>query len=268
MRQMAIQNVNGINIHYELAGEGPVLVLLHGLQGDASTFDSLMPALSKHFRVLRFDQRGSGLTDKPDEAYSIEMLADDTVGLMKSLGIETANIFGVSLGGMIAQSLALKYPEQVQKLILACTLPGGFAHGVKHEPHPQALVAFSPDESIDPHVRAESLAEIAFAPGFADQHPEMIEQLIKIREAKPIDQTGLARRAGTVADFEIFDQLPNITHPTWVVTGEQDQLIDAENSRRLAAQIPAAKLTLYPNAGHMFWEEVERFVTDAIDFIL
>lgn len=262
---MAIQNVNGINIHYELAGEGPALVLLHGLQGDASTFDSLMPALSKHFHVLRFDQRGSGLTDKPDEAYSIEMLADDTVGLMQSLGIESANIFGVSLGGMIAQSLALKYPEQVQKLILACTLPGGFTHGVKHEPHPQALVAFSPDEAINPKVRAEALAEIAFAPGFVDQHPDIINRLVEMREAKPIDQTGLARRAGTVGDFEIYDQLPNIHHPTWVVTGEEDQLIDAENSRRLAAQIPGAKLTLYPNAGHMFWEESNTFMSDVLE---
>src|SRR5262249_7009430 len=106
--------INGIEMAYALKGNGAPLVMIHGAQGDQTMFADLSAAFVTSFRVLTFDQRGSGLSEKPDFDYSMPMLADDTTGLMEHVGLGAAHVIGVSMGGMIAQELALRHPRKVR----------------------------------------------------------------------------------------------------------------------------------------------------------
>jgi len=117
--------VNGVRLEYDLQGIGDPLVLIHGAQGDRSMFAGIAPKFAAQYRVLTFDQRGSGLSEKPDMEYSMAMLADDTAALMDQVGFSSAHIIGVSMGGMIAQELVLRHPQKVRRLVLGCTTPGG-----------------------------------------------------------------------------------------------------------------------------------------------
>ncbi|MBI1893682.1 MAG: alpha/beta fold hydrolase [Candidatus Rokubacteria bacterium] len=111
--------INGVRIYYELHGQGEPLVCLHGLQGDSSHFRGLVPAFSRTYRTLIVDQRGSGLSDKPAMDYTTALLADDAATLMDAVDFDSAHVFGVSMGGMIAQELALRHPQKVRSLIPA-----------------------------------------------------------------------------------------------------------------------------------------------------
>lgn len=114
---------NGINIYYEVHGEGEPLVMIAGLSIDLTALDSIISEISKRYKVIAFDNRGAGRSDKPDVQYTIEMMADDTTGLLRELKVAQAHIMGISLGGRIAITLALKCPELVKSLILVSTCP-------------------------------------------------------------------------------------------------------------------------------------------------
>ena len=117
-------NVNDINIYYEVHGEGEPLILIGGLANDITDYTdhtTIIPELSQHYTVIAFDNRGVGRTDKPDAPYSIEMMAEDTVGLLDTLGITKAHLLGISMGGRIALALTLRHPERVNALVLAST---------------------------------------------------------------------------------------------------------------------------------------------------
>ena len=117
--------VQDIDLYYEIHGEGYPMVLIRGLGSNADHWYTQTPVFSSRYRVVSFDNRGIGRSDKPNEPYTISMMADDTVGLMDALGISRAHILALSMGGMIAQEIALKYPEKVESLVLACTHCGG-----------------------------------------------------------------------------------------------------------------------------------------------
>ena len=122
---MPVAQVGNLRMHYQIKGEGPPLVMIMGLNGDITWWDRLLTELAGDFRLLLFDNRGAGLTDKPNEKYTISMLAEDTVGLMEEVGIQQAHVFGISMGGMIAQEMALAFPDHVNGLVLGCTHSGG-----------------------------------------------------------------------------------------------------------------------------------------------
>ncbi|MEX0998454.1 MAG: alpha/beta fold hydrolase, partial [Thermodesulfobacteriota bacterium] len=118
---MPYAQVNGVKLYYEVHGEGDPVILICGLGSQLQSWATQVPIYSKHFKVIVFDNRGSGKSDKPEEKYLTSDMADDTAALMEELGIESAHIVGKSMGGMIAQWLAIKYPKKVQKLVLGCS---------------------------------------------------------------------------------------------------------------------------------------------------
>jgi pimeloyl-ACP methyl ester carboxylesterase len=244
-------HINGINIAYELGGAGTPMVMIHGAQGDQTMFAGLAATFATRFNVLTFDQRGSGLSDKPDIAYSVTMLADDTAALMDHLGFTDAHIIGVSMGGMVAQEFALRHARKVRSLVLGCTTAGGpksiRATGL-------AMNAYSTKE-MSAEERGRALAEAAFTTGYIARHPELIATMIEQRRQRPIHPVGFARRMEALPTFDTYDRLPQINCPTLVITGKDDALIAWENSRLIASRIPGAQLTILEPAGHCFWLE-------------
>jgi pimeloyl-ACP methyl ester carboxylesterase len=244
--------INRIKIAYQQRGTGAPLVMIHGAQGDQTMFSDLAPRFASSYRVLTFDQRGSGLSEKPDEDYSIASLADDTAALMDHLGFSPAHIVGVSMGGMIAQELALRHPRKIRSLVLGCTTPGG----------PNAIriggTAFANAYSTQPmsaEERGRALAEAAFTKGYIERHPEIIPAMIEARRQRPIDQASLGHRLKAALKHDTYERLAQIACPTLVITGREDALISWENSRLLSDHIPGAQFVLLEPAGHCFWLE-------------
>ncbi len=257
--------VNGVELVYDLQGVGEPLVLIHGAQGDRSMFFDLVPTFAQQFRVLTFDQRGSGQSEKPDIEYSVALLADDTAALMDHVGFASAHIIGVSMGGMIPQELALRHPRKVRSLVLGCTTPGG-PHAVRLGGDTLAR-AYS-TAPLSAEERGKALAEAAFTKGYIDSHPEIIPAMVDARRQRPLDPQALARRMQAADAHDTYDRLPQIGCPTLVITGKDDALISWENSRILAERIAGATLVVLEPPGHMFWvEQAEQARTAILSFL-
>lgn len=262
---MQRSRINGIELAYELRGAGEPLVMIHGAQGDQTMFANLASAFAPHFRVLTFDQRGSGLSEKPDMDYSIAMLADDTAALMDHAGFSAAHIIGVSMGGTIAQEFALRHPQKVRSLVLGCTTAGG-PNAIRIGGN--AFAAAYSTQPMSADERGRALAEAAFTKGYIARHPEIISAMVEARRQRPIDPVALGHRMKAVFAHNAYDRLPQISCPTLVITGKDDALVSWENSRLIAERIPGATFVLLEPAGHCFWLEQPAESTEAISRFL
>ena len=211
-----------------------------------SMFADLASVCAANFRVLTFDQRGSGLSEKPDIDYSIAMLADDTAALMDHVGFAAAHIIGVSMGGMIAQELALRHPGKVASLVLGCTTPGG-PKEIRAEGN--ALGAAYSLQPMSAEERGRALAEAVFSKGHLARHPEIIAAMIEARRQRPIDPIALGHRMKALFEHDTYDRLPKISCPTLVITGKDDALISWENSgsSRSASRGPGSRFWIPPD---------------------
>ncbi|HTT75093.1 MAG TPA: alpha/beta fold hydrolase [Candidatus Binataceae bacterium] len=257
--------INQVELAYQLRGSGSPLVMIHGAQGDQMMFNDLAAHFASNYRVLTFDQRGSGLSEKPDMDYSIAMLADDSAALMDHAGFDTAHIVGVSMGGMIALEFVLRHPGKTRSLVLGCTTPGG----------PKAIriggSAFTNAYSATPmsaEERGRALAEAAFTKGYIEKHPEIIPSMIEARRQRPIDPTALDHRLKAALHHDVYDRLGEIKAPALVISGKDDALISWQNSRLIADHIRGAELIILEPAGHCFWLEQPQQSFDAISNFL
>jgi pimeloyl-ACP methyl ester carboxylesterase len=253
--------INGVKLVYDLQGSDEPLVLIHGAQGDRSMFAGFVPAFTNQFRILTFDQRGSGQSEKPDMEYSIAFLADDTATLMDHVGFASAHVIGVSMGGMIAQELVLRHPQKVRSLVLGCTTPGG-PKAVRLGGN--ALERAYSTQPLSAEERGRALAEAAFTKGYIEKHPEIIFTMIEARRQRPLDPVALSHRMKAAYAHNTYDRLPQIACPTLVITGKDDVLVSWENSKILVERIPGAKLVLLEPAGHVFWMEQPEQSQEAI----
>ena len=253
--------VNGVELAYEIHGTGEPLVLIHGAQSDRSIFTGMLPDFTDQFEVLTFDQRGSGQSEKPDMEYTMGMIADDTVALMDHVGFSSAHVYGVSMGGMIAQELAIRHATHVRSLVLGCTTPGG-PKAISLEG--EAIQSSHSTEELSAEERGKALAETAFTKGYIQHHPELIPALIEARRKQPLDPIGFAHRMQAAYAHDTYDRLAQITCPTLVITGKDDALIAWENSQLLADNIAESELVVLEPAGHVFWAEQRAQSRDAI----
>jgi 3-oxoadipate enol-lactonase len=262
---MPKMRVNDIEMNYELHGEGAPLVLIMGITGSLEGWRPLLPAFAAEYRVLIFDNRGAGLTDKPAGPYSTPMMADDTAGLMDALGIESADVYGISMGGMIAQELTLRHPQKVKSLVLGCTTPGG--------PNSHHRQQETIDEMVRiPNVSVEEGLEIVLRLLFTDEFAAANRQQVRETTLNSFDLR-VPRRAflgqtAAIAAHNTYDRLPQIKAPTLVIAGGNDELVPSANSPILAQRIPGAELVIYPNARHGYLYEVAAEATAAVlDFL-
>lgn len=250
---MPTAHANDIDIYYEIHGAGEPLLLISGLGYGLWQWHKMVPHLARHFQVITFDNRGAGQTDKPAGPYSAAMLAADTAGLLDALEIDSAMVLGHSMGGFIAQELALSYPHKVSKLVLASTNFGG----PNHVPIGAEAMAILTDRSGDPVDIVRRGAAVAFREGFDTEHPELVEELTAYRLSNPVPpETYQAQMAIGMALLE-YDKcfeprLKDITAPTFALTGEHDRVVPPKNAELIAAQIPSARVAVLPGVGHLF----------------
>ena len=250
---MSIAHTNGIDLYYELHGSGEPLLLIPGLGYDGWMWHRMIPGLAEHFQVISLDNRGSGQSAKPPGPYSAKLLAADVMGLLDDLSLQRARVMGHSMGGFIAQALALDYPERVDKLILSATNFGG----PRHVPiTPEAMTVLT-DVSGDPIERLRRGIVISCAAGFAEKNPEFVEEWVNFRVQHPIDPAGyqaqLAIGLSLLPEAAAFEgRLGNVKAPTLILFGAQDKVVPPGNADLLAARIPGAQVVLLPDAGHFF----------------
>ncbi|HYB91433.1 MAG TPA: alpha/beta fold hydrolase [Candidatus Binataceae bacterium] len=246
--------VGNVNLHYDVYGKGDPLLAIMGLGASSAAWDpDLIEELARSLRVITFDNRGTGLSDKPDEPYSIAMFADDAAGVLDAAGIKRAHIFGVSMGGMITQEFGLRHPGRAATLTLGCTTAGG-RHSVPPPPESMKVLA-APREGVPPDEVIRRGWPLSFSPDYIRTHRAELEASIPRLLKNPIPPFAFKRQLEGTYTLKTWDRLPQIKAPTLVITGANDVLIPSRNSELLAGQIPGAKLHLIANAGHGFTTE-------------
>jgi len=236
-------------MYYEIHGQGEPLVMIMGLSANVDWWDPvIVERLSKRYQLLLFDNRGAGRTEKPQMTYTIALMAQDTVELMTQVGIEKAHILGVSMGGMIAQELALHYPERVNKLILACTNCGGTQSIVA----PPDVIGLFTNRTGTPDEIKQRMFKVLFPDEYIANHADQLEQLWLRAIRAPIPTDALLRQLEAIQTFSTYDRLDQIQAPTLVMTGDQDILVPPKNAEIIAGRIPGARLEIFEGGGHGF----------------
>lgn len=249
---MPTVKANNINLFYEIHGadHAETLLLINGVGQWREAWWRNVEPLAEHFRVITFDNRGIGDSDKPDEPYSLDMLAEDTLGLLAALDIEKAHIFGHSLGGGIALMMVRKAPERVQSLLLASTLYWGPKVAM---PSARAMQALQ-DRSGDPLELVQHGTRIATAEGFEERDPEGFAKLVDMRfKSQQTPALYLRQSSAGLAYFQqdhITAAVPDV--PVLLLVGEHDEVAPPANSEAIAAAWPDAKLAIVEGAGHLF----------------
>jgi 3-oxoadipate enol-lactonase len=231
---------NGARLYYEVYGDGEPLLLIPGLAINHLGRADEVPAYAGEYKVIVFDPRGTGQSSFPEGVdLTMAVMADDAAALLDALGVDAAHVYGVSMGGMVAQEMALRHPEKVRSLILGATTPGG--------PHAVAAEAWA---------TAANLLEAMFSPAYLAEHrSEAIEHFERIASGPATPPEVIAAHTRAMAGHDTYDRLPSITAPTLVIDGADDPVVPAGNSRILAERIPGAELVLLEGARHSYMVE-------------
>ena len=256
-----IADSQGVRIAYDVRGEGEPLALIMGLGYGRWGWEPVLEPLAAGYRVITFDNRGYGDSDAPPGPYTAAQLAGDTLAVLDAVGVERAHVVGASLGGAVAQELALRHGGRIEKLVLMATMSG--VSNMHPLPAPTlALMAEAP--TLDPAVAVRRFVENALEP---EPDPAVVERIVAIRVAKPPDPAGWAAQAGIWATFDAWEELPRIEAPTLVVQGEGDVVVDPRNAALLAERIPGAELRMVPGGHLFFWNRPDALVSLLAEFL-
>jgi 3-oxoadipate enol-lactonase len=239
----------GTRIYWDEEGTGSPVLLIMGLGYPSAMWHRIRPELSAFYRTIAFDNRGAGQSDVPPGPYSIAMMASDAAAVLDAAGVPTAHVFGVSMGGMIAQEFALQYPGRVRSLILGCTAAGG-PNAKRAEP--AAVEMLKARTWMSREQAAE--AAIPFIYDTATPRP-LIDEDIAQRQPWPPSPAGYLAQLQAILAWESFSRLPQITAPALVIHGKVDRLVPSGNGELIAARIPGAQLVLIERASHLFWTD-------------
>jgi pimeloyl-ACP methyl ester carboxylesterase len=244
---MPVLSHDGADLFYQVEGTGPPLLLIMGLGYPSDMWWRVLPWLTPHFTTVRFDNRGVGRTGPGAERpYSVERMALDARAVLHAAGFARGTVFGVSMGGTIAQELALTYPEAVDRLLLGCSHPGGADVVVDEE----VLALLANRGAMTPQEAAEASIPFVYAPGTPRAD---IDADLAVRAAHPTDPAGyMAQLTDTIAWRGSLARLPGLAIPTLLVHGDLDRLVPVENSRRMAEVLPSARLEVLAGASHIF----------------
>jgi len=257
---MPIATTKGIKINYKVEGQGHPLVMIMGLSSPRSGWSSQVSFFKKYFQVVTFDNRGVGKSEKPEGPYSTRMMADDAIKLMDYLGIKKAHIMGASMGGMIAQELAINYPERVSKLVLACTY--ACKDSSSGDTAEQAELV-----KLPPRKMVAAMARLACNKPF---YKFVIGNMAVIQAifVGAAANVGIEGQSAACASHNTLDRLSSIKSPTLVIVGTKDRIINPTSSEVIAQNIPGAAFIKVEGGSHMFFmENKTEFNQKVLDFL-
>lgn len=257
---------DGVRLAYEERGNGEPLLFVQGLGYDRNGFGPLPGLLADDFRVLVFDNRGVGDSDVPDGPYSVPMLAADAVAVLDAAGIESAHVLGVSLGGFVAQELALSSPERVRKLVLCSTAPS-LAPPCYPVPE-RGMQAFAAFPTMEREAGLRLMVENSLGDHGVRERPELVEEIYRYRLERSPTLAAWQAQAMASATFDAYERVAEITAPTLVIHADEDLVVDFRNGELLAQRIPGAQFEVVPDRGHLvIWEEGEMLAPVVREFL-
>ena len=245
---------DGATLAVSVDGDGEPLLLIPGLGATRRVFDPLVPALRTRHRVIRFDPRGVGESERGTAPLTMAVLAGDAVAAVDAVsGSEAIDVFGASMGGVVAQRLVVDHPDRVRTLILAATQPPG-SHAIPADPASRAALlgrgAHTPEEAY------RIACTVLYSPQFQRAHPEFIDEQVRVRAQHPVAARVFRDQlAAMSAASELWNELPAIIAATLVMHGTADVVSPFENAHLLVRRIPGARLRGFDGSGHLFFHE-------------
>jgi len=254
-------HANGIDIRYEVAGSGPWLTLSHSLASDLSMWEPQLEAFCRHFTVLRYDTRGHGGSSAPEGPYTWSVLCEDALALLDALKIERTHFLGLSMGGMIAQHLALRAPQRLASLILADTSSRTSAAALPVWQERLRLVRETGMAAL-----VASTLERWFTPPYRAAHPEVMARIAALIVNTPA--AGYIGCGHALQTLDLSERLSAVRAPTLVLVGAQDEGTPPALARDIVAAIPGARLEVIDQAAHLAnMEQAERFNQLVLQFL-
>ena len=274
---MSTARVRDLEMYYEQHGSGDPLLLVMGLAADSTAWMFQVPDFARHYRTIVFDNRGVGRSSKPAGPYTIHQMADDAAGLLDALDVARAHVVGVSMGGMIAQELALRHPKRVRSLVLGCTYPepdddAERARQFSVQQLGGRITAAGETEidisTVDPLAFFQTLIPRVFNQSFIDTELPKLLQIFGGALQWGFSMEAILGQVEAVMGHKATDRLHQIASPTLVITGDADLLVSPANSDVLARNIPGAKLVKVPGGSHGFnFETPDVFNRAVLDFL-
>src|SRR5579871_5456568 len=243
---MAFIENQGAKIYWDEQGSGDPLLLIMGLGYPSEAWYRTRPVLAERYRTIALDNRGVGRSDMPPGPYPIPLMASDAACVLDAAGVQSAHVFGISMGGMIAQEFALQYPNRGRSLILGCTACGG-PHAVRAEAAANEMLLARGNMTAEE--AAQAAIPFIYDPGTPKSRIE--EDLTVRRPWYPRSEAYKAQLAGILA-WESYSRLSQISAPTLVIHGDSDRLVPSGNGKLIADHIPGAKWVLLSHASHIF----------------
>jgi pimeloyl-ACP methyl ester carboxylesterase len=240
-----------VKLHWESSGEGPAVLLVAGQGMTMDGWWATIPVLARSFRVIAFDNRDTGSSSRMPWPYSVAQMARDAVAVLDAAGEQRAHVYGISLGSLVAQEVALRHPDRVQALVLGASSAGGFA-AYKPSPSSFAQTFLVRAGAMGPEEAEWAAVPYTYAEKTRRSHPERIVADIAHRVSSPPEPIAYLHQAAAVATHDAYERLNQMAAPTLIVHGEQDIFVPPANALVLAERIPGAQLQLWPDAGHMY----------------
>ncbi len=247
--QEGTAEVQGIQLHYQRTGTGEAVILIAGLGGNADLWLRQTAALSGTYDVVTFDNRGSARSGVPTGPYTIQTMAADTVQLLDALDIAAAHVVGTSMGAMIAQEVAIQYPDKALTLTLMGAQSGGPHAFVPPAEETEALESLA-TRDFEPSERARAWLPHVFSEEFIAANKALVDEYVEISSRYPTTTEGLKAQWAALMSYDSWDRLPFITSPTLILHGSLDRLVPVENADALCVCIPDSRVAIIEGAGH------------------
>jgi pimeloyl-ACP methyl ester carboxylesterase len=259
-------SVNGVNIAFQVQGNGPPLVLVMGYRLSSTAWPAtFIEQLAQRFTVITLDNRGTGRSDRPVKGYAIANMARDVCRLLDELKFDQVHMLGYSMGGAIAQEFVRQFPDRIKGLILCATMAGGPSATYAEPPVVRVMRDL---DGLTPEQAARRIWSVTYAPGYLEKHRQLAEEQMRREIALPTPLHVADLQFQAFAEFDGSQQLAAIRKPTLVLTGDLDRLISPQNSRKIARLIRGARLIIVPGCGHrVMWEATDECVAHTAGFL-
>jgi pimeloyl-ACP methyl ester carboxylesterase len=256
-----------LSIAYSVRGSGEETVLLiMGLGCRGCDWGEDFPdKLAERYRVVQLDNRGTGASSSPEQTFTLEDMAEDALRVLDAVSAPRAHIVGISMGGMIAQLIALEHASRCDRLVLVSTHFGGPRVVA---PTPEAMAVLMQGSDVSPEDIMRRSVKVLTAPGFADAHPEVVDAMAGFAVRQPTSRRAFAAQMMAILGSHRAERLKDVRAPTLVIHGDADPLIPVENGKAIAAEIPGARLEILAGCGHLpNWEAPDALARLVLSFL-